>query len=68
MTIIEMKKVLYLLQTIFGVFLCYIGLQSFHSPDPVQMLAGWILTGAGTGLFIFGVLTFLLRDDPDIWR
>jgi hypothetical protein len=68
----DYKEALYVLQTLFGflfVFMAFLlnttapaGLEVFHIVPAI------ILVIVGIGCIFFGVETYLLRDDPDIWR
>jgi hypothetical protein len=68
MSIVELKRLVYLAQTGFGLLLCYLALVFSQTDDAVQLLSAWLMVLVGSGLIGFGVLTFVLKDDPDIWR
>ncbi len=71
-TIHDLKEFLYVVQTILG-FLCVgmalLLLQSCGQPDSISsIVSGLILLLVGIFALFFGLETFLLRDDADIWR
>lgn len=69
----HVKKALYVLQSLLGVICLTV---SFHfwtvaamAMAPIlYVLPALVLTFVGVGCIGFGIETFLLRDDPDIWR
>lgn len=68
----DLKESLYIVETLFGVFLlvlAYFALErAFASPDIVfYLIPGLALAIVGGACVLFGVETFFLRDDPDIW-
>jgi uncharacterized membrane protein len=69
----EIKKVLYIFQSLLGVILFIIGLYSFQqttiSDNPIShVVTGIVLLVVGFILVFFGVETYLIRDDQDVWR
>jgi len=68
----DLKEALYIVQTILG-FLC-VGLalfvlQSCGQTDSISsIISGLILLFVGIFAIFFGLETYLLRDDADIWR
>jgi hypothetical protein len=68
MSYIHLKTLLYWAVTAFGVFLIACALITGNSNDPVQQGSAWAMILIGSGVVTFGVLTFILKDDPDIWR
>ena len=69
LTYAELKRILYIAQTSFGILLCVLGVHSLiATTDPVIMVAALMESAAGCGLIIFGSLTYILKDDPDVWR
>ncbi len=69
----ELKKALFVLQILIGIFLIGVSIYLFQSADleaePIsQLLTGIILLVVGICSTFFGVETYLLRDDPEIWR
>ena len=69
----DMKKALYILQTVMGVLLIALSLfllgNCAHATEPVcYIVPAVVLMVVGVGCVFFGCETLLLRDDPDIWR
>jgi len=69
----DLKEALYIVQTILG-FLC-VGLALFMLQSSgglidsiCSIISGLILLCVGIFALFFGLETFLLRDDADIWR
>jgi hypothetical protein len=72
-TIHDLKEAMYIVQTVLG-FLC-LGLALFLLQsggsliDSIcSIMSGLILMVVGIFAIFFGLETYLLRDDPDIWR
>jgi hypothetical protein len=69
----QLKKTIYISMSVLGaVFLLggfiFDQLRS-SSPEPISMdIAATVLALVGTLCLCFGCATYLLRDDPDIWR
>ena len=69
----DIKGTLYAVQTLVGLLLLTAALYLFHlmptSFEPISYaIPGVILLVVGGGCTFFGIETYLLRDDPDIWR
>lgn len=64
----QLKKVIYLLETLLGVFFIILANALFTEGSFVNWLVSMILFVSGLLCCIFGATTFRLRDDPDIWR
>ncbi len=68
----DLKKALYLLQTIVGFILIAAAIFLFDSPVVVEsvthFISGAIVFVSGVTCVIFGIESILLRDDPDILR
>lgn len=69
----DLKEALYIAQTILG-FLC-VGLALFVLQSSAgqidsicSIISGLILLVVGIFAIFFGLETYLLRDDADIWR
>lgn len=64
----ELKFILYIWMTAFSavlLVLCFNLSRSTSLPDTISAVT---LLVTGCILLIFGVLTYVLREDPDIWR
>lgn len=69
----ELKKVLYLVQSLVGIVLIvYSAILFSTSAEHVEpicyLIPAGVLAVVGVFCLFFGVETYLLRDDPDIWR
>ena len=68
----DLKKVLYILQTILGIAMVILSnrlwIAATTNGDPVNEIAALGLFVAGLMCTVFGIMTYLLRQDPDIWR
>jgi predicted phage tail protein len=69
----EMKEALYILQSVLGVLLIIISITLFNTGGGVlhpicNVVPAVVLMVIGSSCVFFGVETYLLRDDPDIWR
>jgi hypothetical protein len=63
----ELKQLLYLVLTLCGVALLVASFPTTHSHDPVAQLCGCFMLLVGAGLLIFGLVTYLCREDWEIW-
>ncbi len=69
----ELRKLLYCLQAAMG---CLFLVLAWHllcearvAVDALSLIvSGAILSIVGSACIVFGLDTYLLRDDPDIWR
>jgi hypothetical protein len=67
----DLKTLVYGAETIFGILIFLLGVRCLFlfGADPLgNGISGLVLLLVGIGLIIFGVETYLLRDDPDIFR
>jgi membrane-bound ClpP family serine protease len=64
----DLKKAVYVCQTIFGIMILIFALNMPQSEDITNFLASIILAAVGCALIMFGTLTFFLKSDPDVWR
>ena len=69
----EMKLALYGLETVLGVLLVIAALvffgQSQSAQEPITYLfPAVVLMCVGFICVLFGIETYLMREDPDIWR
>ena len=69
----DLKVAIYILQTLLGFVLLSASVTLFSTTaaavDPLcYIIPAIVLTVVGVGCVFFGVETYLLRDDPDIWR
>lgn len=69
----DLKTILYCLGTICGVAMLLLSCHLFRiadaAPDPASyLISAMVLLVVGLITILFGLDTFLLRDDPDIWR
>ena len=67
----NLKRIIYILQTAIGIyfmFMAYTIGAGFHPHDVTDVVVGVTLAFIGLGLTVFGILTYLLRADEDIWR
>jgi hypothetical protein len=64
----ELKKLLYLALSAFGVILLFISWRSSLSSEPASVITYLVLLIGGLVLLLFGAVTYFLRDDPDVWR
>lgn len=72
-TVSDLKKLLYFGQTTLGVLLliaAWFLFQQARVADNqfVYIIPGVIVALTGSACLIFGIDTYILRDDPDIWR
>ena len=68
MTYLEVKRAIYLVQTVFGLVLVIIGCRTMVAPDILQQVSGWLCFWVGAGLLFFGAITLILWDDMDVIR
>lgn len=69
----ELKKFIYIGLTALGVLFLVFSWHCFNvaragSGDFSEGLTALILLVVGSGCLLFGIETYLLQDDPDIWR
>lgn len=67
----NLKRILYALMTAGGVFLLVLANRLGFLPDPAhasQNIACAVMAVMGSGLLIFGIVTFIIRSDEDVWR
>lgn len=69
----EMKLAIYCFEVAMGAFLIVVGIiimkDAATAPAPiVYMIPSMASIFVGLFLLLFGFDTYLLRDDPDIWR
>jgi len=68
---VDIKRLMYIAMTLMGVLMVFLASRVPIVPDPEHFsvcLAALIFLLVGSALVIFGVLTYLFRQDPDIWR
>lgn len=64
----ELKEILYFFEAGFGVLLTLLAVHGMQSTDPAERTASVVLIAVGLLLMLFSCVTFLLKDEPDIWR
>ncbi|MBY0357183.1 MAG: hypothetical protein K2W82_04210 [Candidatus Obscuribacterales bacterium] len=65
----ELKKMVYIVETLLGVILYVVGATFMSARWHVfDWLLGVILCAVGIVSVLFGITTYFLRNDPDIWR
>jgi uncharacterized membrane-anchored protein YitT (DUF2179 family) len=69
----HLKEAVYVMQVLLGVSLITASVFLFNNTslatEPIcYIVPGTILMIVGLSCVFFGVETYLLRDDPDIWR
>jgi len=69
----ELKEILYFAITFLGIIFLLAGiyqyLQALWATVPItHMVTSFILCVMGIICVMFGIETYMLRDDPDIWR
>jgi len=69
----ELKELIYAGQTVLGIILVLVSFYQLYlsasaSAPLLNLLTALILAVVGGGCIFFGIETYLLRDDPDIWR
>ncbi len=70
---LELKQAVYVMMSVFGGFLI---LMAFHSvsasaaaQEPfTEVMTALVLIIAGTLFLFFGLTTYFIKDDPDVWR
>lgn len=64
------KTLAFIGQTLMGILLILIALnlRQDNSDDPTILIAMWFLGISGLRCLPFGVATFFLRREPDIWN
>ncbi|MBX9722984.1 MAG: hypothetical protein K2X81_16395 [Candidatus Obscuribacterales bacterium] len=70
---LHLKKALYILMGILGAWLLITAYTFFNmsgsEAEPISLIiSGIVLTFAGTVCMFFAFETFLIRDDPEVWR
>ena len=68
-----LKRLLYLCEAFFGLFLCCLSLYMVATADQsllpiVYEMPAAISMLVGLACILFGVDTLMLSEDPDIWR
>lgn len=63
----EMKELLYVFLTVCGIALLVGSYPAMHSANAVAQVCGFILLVTGLALSLFGLVTYLCRDDWEIW-
>lgn len=63
------KTLAFIGQTVMGVLLIVtaVYLSRDMGDDPTNLIASWFLGLSGLGCLLFGISTFFLRREPDIW-
>jgi predicted phage tail protein len=64
------KKMAYIWQTVLGcvlLVLAYFLSQDNGTTDPTRTIAAWVMLFPGLACLLFGIATFILREEPDIW-
>lgn len=63
------KSLAFVGQTLMGGMLIAgaIYLKQDPSGDPTSLIASWFFGLSGLGCLLFGISTFFLRREPDIW-
>lgn len=69
----ELKELIYIGETALGAVFIAASMYQLHisaaAMNPIShVLTALILLVVGVGCVFFGVETYLLREDPDIWR
>lgn len=69
----DVKKALYLVQTLLGINLIIVSTYLLTTTNAAihqicQIVPAVISMIAGIACVFFGIETYMLRDDPDIWR
>ena len=63
----DIKRLLYIVLTIFGAGLAIFSFGLIHSSWFTEQIAGAIMFMTGCGLLIFGLVCYIDRDDWEIW-
>lgn len=64
----HLKKLLYVFETLMGVLFLVLSNSLFQQATLSTWLAAVVLFVTGSVCCVFGITTFRLREDPDIWR
>ena len=69
----SLKQAVYVMLVLLGFTLIITGVVLFNTTsfatEPISyILPGMILIVVGIGCVFFGIETYFLRDDPDIWQ
>lgn len=66
----ELKRLIFVLETLLGMFLTAIAWWLLSPPGTpiVSAVVGIIIGITGLAGVLFGVTTFIIRNDPDVWR
>jgi hypothetical protein len=64
----DLKATIYIMLPGFGCLLVALGLYNSAKSDAISLLTSLLMIAGGAGLILFGLVTFLLKDDPDVWR
>ena len=70
MKLLTAKRLAFLGQTLMGcllLLLAYFLQQNNVDDDPTRLISSWFLVITGLGCLLFGIATFFLRQEPDIW-
>ncbi|HEY9785249.1 MAG TPA: hypothetical protein V6D17_07595 [Candidatus Obscuribacterales bacterium] len=66
-----LKKIIYLGETLFGIFLLLLAARLGVQPLPhgvIDTFTAIIVAVMGGSLLLFGITTFIIRKDEDVWR
>lgn len=64
----EMKLTVYSTMTLFSIVLLLLAFRLSHEARMPEAITSIVLFAVGCGLLMFGILTYVLREDPDVWR
>lgn len=69
----EIKKLIYIIETALGVLAAAVAVHLFSaaraSAEPaLLMMPAGVLLIVGLTTILFGAVTYLIRDDEDVWR
>ncbi|MBX9686462.1 MAG: hypothetical protein K2X27_07140 [Candidatus Obscuribacterales bacterium] len=66
----DLKKFVYIGEAVLGLFLIIMGGYTLHNPisDPTVWIMAIIIVACGMLALFFSFETYILRDDPEIWR
>ncbi|MBY0548937.1 MAG: hypothetical protein K2W95_16820 [Candidatus Obscuribacterales bacterium] len=72
-SIFELKKLIYIIETALGVIAAAVAVNLFcsahSSPAPALLIVpAGVLFVVSIGTILFGLVTYLIRDDEDVWR
>lgn len=70
---IEIKKLIYILETALGVIAAAVAVYLFSAAKAAEepallMMPAGVLLIVGLTTILFGAVTYLIRDDEDVWR